>query len=87
MSYSRSLIGALVVLSFIVQPVGADQSVYKGKNIKLVVPERVGSFTDRYNRIAARQHVETHSRYHGDRGEKHARSLRHGGGQLALQVR
>ena len=53
MSYSRSLIGALVVLGFIVQPAGADQS-YKGKTIQLVVPESVGSFTDRYNRIAAR---------------------------------
>ena len=53
MTVYRGLIGALIVLGFIVQPASADQSFYKGKVLRIAVSATAGTSYDLYSRLVA----------------------------------
>lgn len=54
MTFLRSIFGALIVLGCLVQAAGADESVYKGKQVVILVSADAGTSYDLYPRIAAR---------------------------------
>lgn len=54
MTVLRSILGALIVLGFLVQTAVADESVYKGKQVVILVSAEAGTSYDLYPRLAAR---------------------------------
>ena len=54
MTFLRSILGALIVLGFLVQAAVADESAYKGKQVTIVVSADAATSYDLYPRTAAR---------------------------------
>lgn len=54
MVFLRTILGALIVLGFLVQAAAADESAYKGKQVTIVVSADAATSYDLYPRTAAR---------------------------------
>lgn len=54
MTFLRTILGALIVLGFLVQTAVADESAYKGKQVTIVVSADAATSYDLYPRTAAR---------------------------------
>ena len=54
MVFLRTILGALIVLGFLVQTAAADESAYKGKQVTIVVSADAATSYDLYPRTAAR---------------------------------
>ena len=87
MAILRNVLAALIVLGCLVQAASADESVYKGKQVVILVSADAGTSYDLYPRTRGAAHRQVHSRKPEDRGEEPARRIGHGGRQLALQHR